>query len=50
MVAFRRALVAAVAALILASACTSITVPTIPPIVIPSFDIPSFAIPSFALP
>ena len=46
MIAFRRALVAGMATLTLAAACTSISVPTIPPI--PSF--PGFTIPPIVLP
>jgi hypothetical protein len=50
MVSFRRALMAGVATLLVATACTSVTIPSFPPVNIPSFSIPSFSIPSFSIP
>jgi hypothetical protein len=37
---------AGIATLLVATACTSVTIPTFPPINIPSFSIPSFSIPT----
>lgn len=59
MTAIRRTVLVGVATIIFAAACTSITLPSVPPIPslppapsieIPSFDIPSMEIPSLALP
>lgn len=52
MVAFRRIMVAAIATLLVAGACTSIpTLPTIPPIGgIPGFTIPPINVPGFTIP
>ena len=50
MVAFRRIILAAVATLLVAGACTSVgTVPTIPPINVPGFTIPAI-VPGFTIP
>jgi len=46
MVAFRRILVAALATVLFAGACTSINIPTIPPINVPGFTIPPISLPS----
>lgn len=54
MTAIRRAVLAGVATIVFATACTSITIPSIPPIPslppMPSFAIPSFELPSFDIP
>ena len=50
MIAIRRALVASVATLVLAGACTSISVPTIPPIGLPGASIPPINIPGLTIP
>ena len=51
MTAIRRTVLAGLATIIVAAACTSISIGSpAPSITIPSFAIPSFAIPSFAIP
>ena len=53
MVAFRRILVAALATMLFAGACTSINIPTIPPINVPPINLPSIPpinIPGFSIP
>jgi len=53
MVAFRRILVAALATVLFAGACTSINIPTIPPINLPSIppiNVPGFTIPPINIP
>ena len=53
MVAFRRILVAALATVLFAGACTSINIPTIPPINVPPINLPSIPpinIPGFTIP
>ena len=53
MVAFRRILVAALATVLFAGACTSINLPTIPPINVPPINLPSIPpinIPGFTIP
>ncbi len=50
MIALRRILVAGVATLLLAGACTSINLPSIPPINVPGATIPAINVPGFTLP